>query len=102
MQITFQELVDVAKRPSGGQTRQTASEQWNRELSQKRALAAAHRRRINSLRFNDARSFTPSVTAQDGNVSPQKLFHCVVVNRYSTYVEIISPNLDESLMLEEV
>jgi hypothetical protein len=31
----------------------------------------------------------------------KKLFHCVVVDRYSTYLEIISPNLDESLALEE-
>ena len=29
------------------------------------------------------------------------LFHCVVVDQYSTYLEIISPNLDESLALEE-
>jgi hypothetical protein len=31
----------------------------------------------------------------------KKFFHCVVVDRYSTYLEIISPNLDESLTLKE-
>ena len=29
------------------------------------------------------------------------LFHCVVVDGYSTYLEIISPNLDEFFTLEE-
>jgi hypothetical protein len=44
-------------------TSPAASEQSNREHSQKRALALVHHRRINSMRHNDADPLTRSFTS---------------------------------------
>src|SRR5258708_37450745 len=49
-------------------SRPSASEQSNRELSQKRGLAEPHRRRLNSLQDNDFGFHTRSFTALYGNV----------------------------------
>jgi hypothetical protein len=64
-----QRLLPTLCRPSSP----AASEQSNRELSQKRALALVHHRRINSLRYNDAGPLTRSFTAQNGNVYASKV-----------------------------
>jgi hypothetical protein len=62
-------------RPSpSGPMRPAASGQSNRELSQKRALAPVHQRTINSLRHNDAGSFTRSFTLLMGKTIRSLLY----------------------------
>lgn len=68
----------IAREALGSTARDATGLQGNRELSQKRALAPVHHRKIKSLRHNDAGPLTRSFTALYGNariaLAPPELY----------------------------